>query len=472
MKILKNYVYNVSYQIFIIIVPLITTPYVGRVLGSYGVGINAYTNSVITYFVLFGSVGVSLYGNRTIAYQRDNKDQLSKSFWEITIMRFLTIAIAYFALMPFLLITSKYRYYYVAQSWQLLAAALDISWLFMGLEDFSKTVIRNIIIKFLSVVLIFTLVKNRNDTGVYILILSLSTLFGNLTLWPYLKKYVYFPGLHKLNIKRHFLPSIELFIPQIATQIYLVLNKTMLGSIVGVKSAGYFDYSDRIVKLILAISTATGAVMLPRMANVFSRGDFKKLHMFLYRSFDFVTLISVPLMIGLASVSYKFAPWFMGNSFRITAKLIPLESFVILMIGWSTVFGTQYLLPVGRNREFTFSVTVGAVVNLVFNIPLISLLGVYGAVISTVLSETLVSVIQIYFVRNEVSLHKLFEDLWKYLVAGLVMGIIVLSLNIVMQANVLSFAFQILVGALVYTACILTLKPNIVLFLIGFLKKG
>ncbi|WP_439646446.1 flippase [Lacticaseibacillus thailandensis] len=408
MKIVKNYLYNVGYQVFILIVPLLTTPYISRVLGSYGVGVNAYTNSVVTYFVLFGSIGVTLYGNRTIAYQRDDFKKRSQSFWEITFMRFITIIGAYVAFGIFFMITDRYHEFYFAQSWQILAAALDISWFFMGLEDFGKTVLRNFAVKIISVIMIFTFIKNSSDVNLYILILTLSTLFGNLTLWPYMRKYVRKPDWHNLHIWQHLRPSLALFVPQIATQIYLVLNKTMLGAMDGVNSSGYYEYSDRIVKLVLAVVTATGTVMLPRMANTFAKKDFKKLNEYLYRSFDFVTLLSVAMAFGTAAVSPKFAPWFMGSQFTVTGKLIPIESIIIVMIAWSNAIGTQYLLPIGKNKEYTISVTGGAIANLILNVPLILWLGVYGAIISTVLSEVVVTLIQVLFVRNRVDYRRLF----------------------------------------------------------------
>lgn len=144
--------YNASYQLFILIIPLVTVPYISRVLGSSGVGINAYTNSIIQYFILFGSIGINLYGNRTVAYNRDNKQKLSQIFWEISILRFICITLSYIAFVVFLFQTKEYKEYYFFQSFMLIAAAFDISWFFMGIEDFKKTVIRNIIIKLVSLI--------------------------------------------------------------------------------------------------------------------------------------------------------------------------------------------------------------------------------------------------------------------------------------------------------------------------------
>lgn len=470
MKIVKNYLYNVGYQVFILIVPLLTTPYVSRVLGSYGVGVNAYTNSIVTYFVLFGSIGVTLYGNRTIAYQRDDFKARSQSFWEINFMRFITIIGAYIAFGIFFMLTDKYHEFYFAQSWQILAAALDISWFFMGLEDFGKTVLRNFAVKIVSVIMIFMFVKNAGDINLYILILTLSTLFGNLTLWPYMRRYVRKPDWSNLHIWRHLRPSLALFVPQIATQIYLVLNKTMLGSMDGVNSSGYYEYSDRIVKLVLAVVTATGTVMLPRMANTFAKKDFKKLNEYLYRSFDFVTMLSMAMAFGTAAVAPKFAPWFMGTQFSITGKLIPIEAIIIVLIAWSNALGTQYLLPIGKNKEYTVSVTGGAAVNLALNIPLIMGYGVYGAIISTVLSEAVVTLIQIYYVRWSVSYRRLFKGLWKYVFAGIVMYLVVFLISQHMQAKFINFVVQIVVGVIVYFSMMLITKPEPVKYL-GVVRK-
>lgn len=460
MKLIKNYFYNVGYQVFILLVPLVTTPYITRVLGSTGVGINAYTNSIIQYFILFGSIGISLYGNRTIAYERDDKQKMSQSFWEISILRFITIALAYAAFLVFLMLTKKYHQFYFYQSFQVIAAAFDISWLFMGLEDFKRTVLRNFMVKIISVVAIFTFVKTSHDVGIYILVLTLSTLLGNLSLWGYLKRTVDKPDLHHLHLLKHIRPSVSLFIPQVAIQIYLVLNKTMLGSISGVQSSGFYENSDKMVKMLLAVVTATGTVMLPRMAHTFASKDFKQLHKYLYTSFDFVSFISIPLAFGLSAVAPKFAVWFMGKEFAITGQLIAVLSIVIVLIAWSNVIGTQYLLPTNQTRQYTVSVTAGAIVNLLLNICLIVQFDVMGAVVATVLSELTVTVIQVYFIRHQVKIIQLFTSVWKYLVAGVVMYGVVRYLNQVQAGSFINFTIQAVIGALIYLAIAWILRAS------------
>ncbi|SPX97530.1 polysaccharide biosynthesis protein [Lactiplantibacillus plantarum subsp. plantarum] len=159
MTIVKNYLYNVGYNILILLTPLLTVPYISRVLGPSGVGINATTNSVITYFLLAGTVGITIYGNREIAFIREDDRKRSQTFWEIEILQIITISIAYLAFCIFLYLQNQLKIYFFYQSFLIIAGAFDISWFFMGLEDFKKTVIRNMIVKLLSLASIFVFVK-------------------------------------------------------------------------------------------------------------------------------------------------------------------------------------------------------------------------------------------------------------------------------------------------------------------------
>ncbi|MEE6667717.1 polysaccharide biosynthesis C-terminal domain-containing protein [Pediococcus acidilactici] len=472
MRIVKNFLFNVSYQVFILLVPLVTTPYISRVLGSEGVGINAYTNSIIQYFILFGTIGINTYGNRQIAYSRGNDKSVSQEFWEISILRFITIAIAYMIFLVYLSIVHEYRTYFFAQSFQIIAAALDISWFFMGLENFKITVIRNFIIKIISLFCIFTMVKNQSDLGIYILILSLSLLFGNLSLWGYLKKYVNKPNFRSLKLLRHIRPSIALFIPQVAIQIYLVLNKTMLGSISGVRSAGYFEYSDRIVKIVLAIVTSIGTVMLPRMASIYASRDYKKLKEYMYTTGDFINFLSIPLMFGLAAIAPKFASWFMGKEFAITGNLMIVESAVIFLIGWGVMIGNQYLIPTNQTNKYTVAVSISALVNLVLNVPLIYSVGVMGATIATVASEITSTGLQLFFIRKQIKVTKLFHGVWKYFLAGVIMFLGVRYINNNLNMSIVTLIIQISIGIIIYMLMCFLLRVPFLKVIANFVKDS
>ena len=270
-SITKNYIYNLSYQILIIFLPLITTPYVSRVLGAENVGIYGYTLSIVTYFVLFGALGVSMYAQREIAYVQNDIKERSKICVEILIFRLITMSVSILLYYIFFVNGNNYQNYYFILIMELVSTCFDISWFFQGLEEFKKTVIRNIIVKLISFICILVFVKTKNDLSIYILIYVLSNFIGNISLWIYLPKYIEKIKINELNIFKHLKPTLWLFIPQIAMQIYTVLDKTMIGTIIEDKSeVGYYEQAQKIVKLCLTLVTSLGIVMVPRMANTFA----------------------------------------------------------------------------------------------------------------------------------------------------------------------------------------------------------
>lgn len=159
MKVIRNYLYNAGYQVLNLLVPFITVPYIARILGPRGVGINSYTNSIITYFLLLGTLGITMYGNREIAYHRDNLEERSRIFWEIEFLQIITISFSYLLFLIFNSFQVQYKIYFLLQSIWIVSGAVNISWLFMGLEDFKKTVLRNILVKVVSLISIFLFVR-------------------------------------------------------------------------------------------------------------------------------------------------------------------------------------------------------------------------------------------------------------------------------------------------------------------------
>lgn len=472
MQVVKNYLYNVGYQLLVLFAPLVTVPYVSRVLGAHGVGINSYTNSWVTFFLLLGQMGIALYGNREIAYNRNNKETRSRIFWEIEVLQFMTIMFAYILFVIFLYFFAHgYREFFLIQSLLIIAGGLDVSWYFMGMEDFKKTVLRNMIIKVLSIALIFTLVKTPDDLDIYILLLAMSQVVGNLTLWPYLKSSLQFIKIKTLKPLKHFYPSLLLFIPTITSQVYLVVNRIMLGRLADTVAVGQFDYADKIVKIVLAVVTATGSVMLPHIANKFANGDVRGIRQSLYNSFDFVTSMAVPMMFGLAAVSNKFAPWFLGSDFGATGKIIFIETPIIVFIAWSNVSGTQYLMPVNRVKEFTASVTIGAVVNVILNIFLIESYGANGAALATTVSEFVVAATQIYFIRTTIRRRELFKNLWKYFLSGAIMSIVVYRFSSIMNMSIQNLVLQVIVGAMIYVAGLILTKAPVINQVKEFIKQ-
>lgn len=463
MKVIKNYLYNVSYQILLMLVPLVTVPYVSRVLGPHNSGINSYTNSVVTFFYLFGQLGITLYGNRQIAYYREDKLKRSKCFWEIEILQLTTSLIAFIAYLTCsYFVFSEYRVYFLLQSLWIVATGLDISWFFMGMEDFKRTVTKNALVKIISIIFIFLLVKNKNDLGKYILLLGMAQLAGSLTLWPYLRNIVNIVEIQSLHPLKHLLPTIQLFIPTITTQIYLVVNRIMLGGMSTQSQVGQFDYADKIVKLILSVVTATGTVMLSHVSNQFAKGKIESVKISLYNSFDFVTSIAVPMMLGLGAIATKFAPWFLGKDYSDTGLIIIFESPAIIFIAWSSVIGNQYLTPINRVNDFTISVTVGAIVNVISNLILIYFFDALGAAVATVLSEFATTSIQIHYIRVSINRKKLLFSTIPYWISGLIMLLVVKLMNNTLKIGFFTLFAEVSLGGIIYIVLLILLKAPVI----------
>lgn len=461
-----------GYQVFILLLPILTIPYVSRVLGPTGIGINAFTNSIVQYFVLFGTLGMTMYGNREVAYQRDQPKKLSNLFWELSLLRFITTVIATMVYIAFIILSGEYQLFYLIQGLFLVANAVDVSWFFQGLEEFRITVLRNTLVKIVSLISIFVLVRTRDDLWLYVLILSGSQVLGNLTLLPYLKRYITWPHWSGLTLKRHFRPTIEMFVPQIATQVYLQLNKTMLGALIGVQASGFYDNSDKIVKIILAVVTATGTVLLPHSAHSYSQGRYDIIETSLDRSMHFILLLAFPLATGLAGVAPLFAHVFFGKGFSPVADLLIIESIVIVLVGISNAVGVQYLLPTDQLKTFTTSVIFGALVNIVLNLPLILLFQSDGAMVATVLSELLVTVYQLIKVRQQIDVFKLFREVWKYAFSAFVMGVLVRIFTIILPIQSIALLLlAVLWGGIVYFLILGLLRPHELMKMILVLKK-
>ena len=490
-SIAKNYIYNMIYQVLTLVLPLITTPYLSRVLGAEGIGIYSYTYAIVTYFILFGSLGVALYGQREIAYAQEKVETRKKVFVEIILFRFITIFISTILYYFLFMRGNEYEVYYRILLFELVAAAFDISWFFQGLEEFKKTVTRNVLVRLTSVVLVFCIVKTRQDLIKFVWIYSLADFFGNLLLWIYLPKYLKGAKVKNIEVFKHFVPIVLLFIPQIANQIYKILDTTMIGKLVANKTeTGYYEQGQKVIRLLLTIVTSLGVVMIPRMASMFAAGDKKKINEYMKMSFKFVFFLAFPIMFGVISVSKAFVPVFFGSGYDKVAILINIISPILILMGIANVVGTQYLLPTKRQKEYTISVTIGVLVNFILNYILIKLYASIGASIATVLSQLVVDIIQLKFIKDEIDVKELFKISWKYFISAVVMFVVCAVIRMILQMNsivniiansatnmsinfeylknIISIIIQMIFGAITYLAMLIALKDD---YIFEFLNK-
>lgn len=471
MKLIKNMLYNASYQILALILPLITVPYVARILSPEGVGINAYTNSIVTYFTLVGALGVALYGNREIAFVQKKKYERSKVFWELVILKFFSVGIATILFLSFVVTREKWQIYFLLQGFNLLATMFDISWYFIGIEDFKKIVIRNTIVKLTTVILTFVLVNDKGDLGLYIFLLAFSMFLGNLTVWPFLKEEVTFVPFKELQITRHIGPTLHLFLPQITMQIYLSLNKSMLGAMDSVVSAGYFDQADKIIRVLFTFVAALGGVFLPRLSNLFSENRGSEAKNLLLKLIDLSNAISLLMIGGIIGVSSTFAIFFFGREYEAVGPLMAVQSLMILLISYGNALGTQYLLASRRTRAYSMSAVAGLVTNVTLNFALIPFWGAMGATVSTVMTELVVSLYQAISLRDVFSFKELTRGLWKYTVGALLVIIVLNTMIPFLPVNMLGYAILGGVGLIVYVLVIIVLKAPILELIADFRKS-
>ncbi len=470
-SIAKNYFYNLTYQILTLILPLITTPYVSRVLGAEGIGIYSYTYSILSYFLLFGQLGIALYGKREIAYVGENKEKRNKVFWELILFRLITLTIAIAVYCVFFINSDPYGIYYKIWLIELIATAFDISWFFQGLEEFKKTVTRNIAVRLVSVTLIFILVKNPNDLQKYLYIYAIADLLGNLSLWLYLPKYFKGIKVKNINVFKHAYAIILLFIPQITDQIYNMLDKTMIGAMLENKTeVGYYEQGQKVIRILLTIVSSLGIVMIPRMASTFASGDKSKINYYMKRSFSFVFFLAFPITFGIISVSDQFVPIFFGNGYEKVSILIKIISPILILMGIANVVGNQYLLPSRKQKEYTIAVSCGLVANFTLNIILIKLWNSIGASIATVISQLIVDILQIYYVRKEINIREMLKTGINYLFASIIMFIVCFIVKLFINVGILSIILQIVFGGLTYIGILLFLKDENLYVVISKLK--
>ena len=460
----KNYLYNLIYQILLIIIPIITTPYVSRVLGADGVGKFSFSNSIVSYFVIFASLGFVYYAQREIAKYQDNKKKQTEIFWEIIIVRsvsVLTALVVYFTVLALGVFKEEYILLMMILSVSILAVAFDISFLFAGNEVFSKTVLTNTLLRILNVVAIFVFVKDRNDLWKYVLITALTGLIANVSLAVYSKDFLCKIEIKNLKPVRHIKPAVILFLPTIAISVYTYLDKTMIGVITSSDfENGFYEQAEKIVKIVMTVVTSLGTVMIPRNSNAFERKDMEAIRQNIYRSVRFVLLLGIPMMIGLIAVSDNMVPWFLGDGYYKSANIMKILSVLILAIGLSNVFGLQYLIPAGEDKKFTISVTCGAITNFSLNLVLIRLFKSYGAAIATIVAETVVTIIMFCFIRKNVSLRKILKSSVKYLISGIIMFVPCFIVGRILEPSIINTFIIVFIGVVVYLICLILLKDE------------
>lgn len=420
-----NFICNFICQIITLLAPLIMVPYLSRTLLEEGVGKYSYAESIVSYFVLLAGLGTVTYAQREIGACSDNKENASRVFWEIFIVRVTTSALSLVIYSSSVLLRYENDFIYLILCLNIINVALDVSWFFWGKEEFALVSIINTLSKILTVVLVFIFVKDQHDVGIYVFILSgigtLTNLLFVLLLIGRIKK------VSHINPLRHLKSILSFFVPEIAIQIYLVLDKSMIGWF-SISSAenGFYEYADKIVRTGITAITALSTVIMSRTSNYYSQGRIEDANKLIYKALSYTWCISFPIVFGLIATADIMIPLYLGEHFEKSALLVKVLSPIVVFVGLSGIIGRGLLLPFRKQKFYIIAIICASIVNVIINLLLIPRFFSIGAAIGTVCAEFVGIVIQFFFVfKNKMlDIKRFIVSSSKYLLASIIMFII------------------------------------------------
>lgn len=464
----KNFIYNMLSQIITLLVPLISTPYVSRILHEDGVGQASFSLAMISYFILFASLGFASYGQREIAKYQNEPEKQSVIFHEINISRLFTTILA-FVVFVIIFFTSgfgeKYNFLILVSSINLIAVIFDISFYYQGIERFKAIAIRTIILKLIGLIGILLFVKSANDTWIYILCTCLSTFVSNLVMWPSALKRVGFKKIKELNIWHHFLPSFLIFLPTLAVTIYSVLDRTMIGYLAPNPdyANGCYEQAYKINSMALMPMAVIASILIPRNAYDYQHNNINELKDHIYFSSRMVWFLGLPIIAAFIVLSKNLSFWFLGEGYDSVPLLLIIMSLRMIFSGFGTVFGTILFIPIGKEKYSTYATMAGALLNFILNLILIPRYGAVGAALTTALTEFIVTFVLCIFVFKSkiVSLKKCFFMGIKYLISSIIMLIPIYFTQKYLNYSILSFCIISIEGFIIYILCLLIMKEKL-----------
>ncbi len=448
----KNAAYNVAYRVFSILLPIVTAPYLSRVVGKAGVGLYEYAWSISYMFCLVGMLGLENYGTRAIARVRDQREALNRTFSEIWRMQLMVAGLAlagYGVYVAF--IAGEERFIALHLTMMSVSCLVNLDWCLMGLDQFRPIALRNTAVKLMAATAVFLFVKGPEDLWVYALVWSLATLAGCLSCMASLKGKVRLVKVAFSDVARHLAPCALLSITVIAVSVYRQMDKVMVGALAGMAQNGLYGNAEKIIYCLSGFISAIGTVMLPKVSHLTRQGQTERVLRHIDLSMELILCMVSAMAFGVAAVADRFAPLFFGGEFAASGPLMAALAFTLIAIGFANVIRTQWVLPQGQDRVFIISVSVGAVINLAVNSLLIPRMQAMGAVIGTLMAEFSVPVVQWLFLRRALPYGRYLGFAAVY---GVIGGIMLLAVRLLGMALPLGgwvgLSLQVLVGAAVY----------------------
>ena len=420
----KNFLYNIIINISAVIFPLITAPYIARVLEPDGIGLMNFANTYAGYYSMFAVLGAATYGIREIAKRRDDKDARQQFFSELlTVLVINTIVVSLIFLATILIFpkfNTNFLIFFIA-GFTIYFAPFGCSWYLHGLEKFGFMAGRNLIIRTLSIICMFLFVKTKSDLYIYLILGVISQLGGILWNFSIIKKDNIKIKLCFKSIGKHYKPMLILFSSSVAISIYTMLDTVMLGFIKDYNEVGFYNSSVNIAKTSLSVVTSLSAVAIPRVSYYMEKKDQKSISDLLSKSFGIVAFLAFPMAIGLACIAPAFIPLFLGSAFYPSVLPLIIVSGVIIAIGFNNITGMQTLMGMGHDKPYLYCLLVGTVLNFAMNLLLIPRYGAVGAALSSVVAEFTILAVMIYAIKKltQIQFQGISGDLLKSLIASL-----------------------------------------------------
>ncbi|MDF7672266.1 oligosaccharide flippase family protein [Lactobacillus sp. ESL0701] len=474
-KTFLNILYNAVYQIFLVLVPLITVPYLSRILGPKTYGIYSNVNNIMQFLMIFCTLSISYIGMRTIAQVRafGTKQDLTDAFWGLWYFQasasVVTIVLVVAAASLFHI---KYWNYLLLMLPYLISAQVDISWFFQGLAAFGRVVLKNTAVKLVSVVLILLWVKSPGDLWKYMLIMSVSTMLGSFVFWFDIHRFVGGPVKHFYKYQTTIKAIITLLIPQIATQIYTSLDKPILGIFKNSTQVAFYDNSQRISNMVLGVITSISLVIMPKMA---SEGKDEQ-RLVLKKSLEATVWLGTMFAVIIMANTREFVPFFFGAKFTPMVPLMFFFTLTIVMIPTGGVFANQFALANHRDRDYALPVIVGAILEVVLSFFLDQFYGATGAMVAILITEFVVLILRLWIVRDGYDFKYSFKEIPKYfIIAAIVLAVGMLMPQLVSSAF-LNMTIKSIIMLVLYMALMFMMRldfnQDIVQLIKNFLKRG
>ena len=450
----KNAAYNIAYRMFSVLLPLVTAPYLSRVVGTEGVGLysDAWTMSEI--FCLIGMLGLADYGVRTIAQARDNQEELDRTFSGIWQMQLMVAGVTLLLWLGYVfLVAGAEKTIALHLTMMSVSCLCCFDWCLMGLDIFKPIALRNTFVKSAAAVCVFIFVKSKNDLWIYAFVWSLATLLGNLSCAATLKGKVRYRRVSLRESLKHLRPCAVLFISVMAVSIYRRMDKIMVYNIAGADQNGLYENAEKIIYCLSGFISAIGTVMMPKVAHMQKNGETERIARHIDKSMDLIICMVSAMAFGVAAVADRFAPLFYGEDFRYSGTLMIPLGFTLIMIGFANVIRTQVVLPQKRDHIFVKSVCCGAAVNLIANACLIPSMKSMGAVVGTLLAEMTVPVVQFIILRKELPYKRYIGYVGVYaVIGGIMLGCVRLTASVLTKESWVNLGIMTFTGIAVYAA--------------------